>query len=550
MNLKTAAKVTVVAGASLLFLAACGSKSNSSSTSSKQTATITESAELPTMDLSKSTDVVSSNMLNNTNEGLYRLGKDSKITPGIAKSTTVSKDGKTYTFTLRKNAKWSNGDKVTAKDFVYGWQRTVNPKTASQYAYLYSGIKNADQIVAGKKDVSTLGIKADGDYKLTVTLDKPISYFKKLMGFVNFFPQNEKAVKQYGSKYGTTSSAMVYNGPYKMTGWKGTNLTWTLNKNKDYWDAKNVKMSSLKFQVVKDASTGLNLFNSNKVDDITLSGTQVKSYKNNKNFIARKSASTFYVEFNQNDSNKALAKAFKNKKIRQALSMAISRKQFVNDVLADGSTAAKGYVSSDLAKSPTNKKDFADDAYVASGVEYNMTKARKLLNEGLKEVGESSLNIKLLSDDTDGGKKSTEYLQGQWQKLSSKIKVTNQNVPFKTRLQRSQNGDFDTVISAWNADFTDPISFLSLFTSDNSYNNGRYNSAAYDTAVNNAEGKDANDTTTRWNDMVTAEKQLMTDQGIAPIYQKTEAHLMRTNLKGIIYNTAGSQYNYKYMYVK
>lgn len=548
MNLKTAAKVTAVAGASLLFLAACGSKSNSSS--GKQTATIAEKSELPTMDLSKSTDVTSSNMLNNTNEGLYRLGKDSKITPGIAKSTTVSKDGKTYTFTLRKNAKWSNGDKVTAKDFVYGWQRTVNPKTASQYAYLYSGIKNADEISSGKKAVSSLGVKADGDYKLTVTLDKPIPYFKKLMGFVNFFPQNEKAVKKYGSKYGTTSADMVYNGPYTMTGWKGTNLTWSLKKNKDYWDAKSVKMSSIKFQVVKDASTGLNLFNSNKLDDAILSGTQVKNYKTNKNFLLRKTASTFYVEFNQKDSDSQLAKAFQNKKIRQALSMAISRKQFVNDVLADGSTQAKGYVSSDLAKSPTNKKDFADDSYVPSAVEYNMTEAKKLLNEGLKETGQSSLKINLLSDDTDAAKKSTEYVQGQWQKLSSKVKVTNQNVPFKTRLQRSQNGNFDTVISAWNADFTDPISFLSLFTSDNSYNNGRYNSSTYDTAIKNATGKDANNETARWNDMVTAEKTLMTDQGIAPIYQQAEAHLTRTSLKGIIYNTAGSQYNYKYMYVK
>ncbi|MFC6295444.1 peptide ABC transporter substrate-binding protein [Lactiplantibacillus daoliensis] len=548
MNLKTAAKVTAVAGASLLFLAACGSKSNSSS--GKQTATITESAELPTMDLSKSTDVVSSNMLNNTNEGLYRLGKNSKITPGIAKSTTISKDGKTYTFTLRKNAKWSNGDKVTAKDFVYGWQRTVNPKTASQYAYLYSGIKNADAITSGKKSVSSLGIKADGDYKLTVNLEKPIPYFKKLMGFVNFFPQNEKAVKKYGSKYGTTSSAMVYNGPYEMTGWKGTNLSWSLKKNKDYWDAKNVKMSSIKFQVVKDASTGLNLFNSNKVDDTVLSGTQVKNYKTNKNFKLRKTASIFYVEFNQKDKDSGLAKAFQNKKVRQALSMAISRKQFVNDVLANGSTAAKGYVSSELSKNPSTGKDFADDAYVASGVEYNMTEAKKLLNEGLKESGQTSLKINLLSDDTDAAKKSTEYVQGQWQKLSSKVKVTNQNVPFKTRLLRSQNGNFDTVISAWNADFTDPISFLSLFTSDNSYNNGRYNSAAYDTAIKNANDKDANNETARWNDLVTAEKTLMEDQGVAPIYQQAEAHLTRTSLKGIIYNTAGSQYNYKYMYVK
>ncbi|RRK09981.1 peptide ABC transporter substrate-binding protein [Lactiplantibacillus garii] len=548
MNLKTAAKVTAVAGASLLFLAACGSK-NSSSSSSKATANMTMSAELPTMDLSKSTDVVSSDMLNNTNEGLYRIGKNGSITPGIAKATKISNGGKTYTFTLRKNAKWSNGDKVTAKDFVYGWQRTVNPKTASQYAYLYSGIKNADQIVNGKKPVSSLGIKADGDYKLVVTLDKPIAYFKKLMGFVNFYPQNESVAKKYGSKYGTTSTAMVYNGPYKMTGWTGTNLSWTLKKNNDYWDKKAVKMDSIKYQVVKDQSTGLNLFNSNKADDTTLSSQQVKNYKTNKNYLVRKTASTFYVELNRKDSDSTIAKAFKNKKIRQALSYAINRNEYVKNTLGDGSTVAKGYVSQDLAKNPKTGKDFTDDAYVASGVTYNQAKAKQLWKEGMKEIGETKLNIKLLSDDTDGAKKSTEYIQGAWEKLPG-LTVTNQNVPFKTRLQRSQNGNFDTVISAWNADFTDPISFLSLFTSDNSYNNGRYNSAEYDSLIKKAEGTDANNASARWTDMVNAEKQLMNDQGVIPIYQKAEAHLTRTNLKGIIWNTAGTNYNLKYMSVK
>ncbi|MFC6179831.1 peptide ABC transporter substrate-binding protein [Lactiplantibacillus daowaiensis] len=550
MNLKTAAKVTVVAGASLLFLAACGSNNSSSSTGkTKQVANLTETAELPTMDISKSTDVVSSDALNNTNEGLYRIGKNGSITPGIAKATKVSNGGKTYTFTLRKNAKWSNGDKVTAKDFVYGWQRTVNPKTASQYAYLYSGIKNADQIVNGKKAVSTLGIKAEGDYKLVVTLDKPIAYFKKLMGFINFFPQNEKVVNKYGSKYGTTSTAMVYNGPYKMTGWTGSNLSWKLVKNKDYWDAKSVKMKQLNFQVVKENSTGLNLFNSGKVDDTTLSSQQVKNYKTNKNYKVRQTASTFYLELNRNDSNKTLAKAFKNKKIRQALSLSINRNEYVNTVLGDGSKVSKGYVSSGLANNPKTGKDFVDDAYVKSGVEYNMTKAKKLFKEGMKEIGAKSLTIKLLSDDTDKAKQSSEYIQGQWQKLSG-LKVTNNNVPFKTRLSRSTSGNFDTVLSAWNADFTDPISFLSLFTSSNTYNNGKYKSAAYDKYVANAEGKDANNTTARWNDMVNAEKTLMNDQGVIPVYQQATAHLTRTNLKGIIYNTAGSLYNYKYMYVK
>ena len=178
------------------------------------------------MDLSKATDSVSFTQISNTFEGLYRLGKDSKITPGLATSEKVSKDGKTYTFTLRKNDKWSNGDPVTAQDFVYSWRRTVNPKTESEYSYLFSGIKNADKIVAGKKPATSLGIKAVGKYKLVVTLERRIPYFNKLMGFAVFFPQNEKAVKNYGSKYGTASKYLVYNGPYIQKGWTGSNLSW------------------------------------------------------------------------------------------------------------------------------------------------------------------------------------------------------------------------------------------------------------------------------------------------------------------------------------
>ena len=190
MKLRKVAAAGSVVALSALALAACGNKS----TTSTKVLNWDETAELPTMDLSKSTDTVSFDALANTMEGLYRLGKDSKIEPGLAKKTKVSDNGKQYTFYLRKD-KWSNGDNVTAKDFVYSWQRTVNPKTASQYAYLFSGIKNADQIAAGKKAPSTLGIKAEGNYKLVVTLDKKMPYFKLLMGFTVFFPQNTTDVE-------------------------------------------------------------------------------------------------------------------------------------------------------------------------------------------------------------------------------------------------------------------------------------------------------------------------------------------------------------------
>lgn len=540
MKLKKFATAGAVVAVSALTLAACGSKSSSGD--SKQVLNWDESAELPSMDLSKATDVVSFNQLNNTLEGLYRLGKDSKVEPGLAKKTHVSDDGLTYTFDLRKS-KWSNGDDLTAKDFVYSWQRTVDPKTGSQYAYLFDGVKNANAIMDGKKKTSELGIKADGDYKLTVNLEKQIPYFKLLMGFPVFFPQNEKVVKDAGSKYGTASKYMVYNGPFKLTKWTGSNLSWSLNKNGKYWDKKNVKLDKINYKVNKSNSTSYNLYKTDKLDATPLSSQQAKQLKNDKEFLTRKNASTFYFQYDQTQ------KRFQNKKIRQALSLAVNREQLTKKVLGDGSTVSKGLVSKGLAKN--DGKDFADQAYVKDGVQYDKKKAKQLWQEGLKETGESKMSIKLLSDDTDKAKDTTEYVQSQIEStLGDSVNVQVQNVPFKTRLTRSEQGDFDMVITAWGADFADPISFLDLFTSDNSQNDGEWKNEEYDKLIQASKTTDAGDADKRWDDLVQAEKILAQEQGVAPLYQQSTAWMVKDKVKGVIYNSSGANYNFKDAYIK
>ena len=536
MQIKSAVKLGAVALASTFVLAACGSKTSDSA--KKQSVNFMVASEIPTMDTSKATDTIGLTQLANTEEGLYRLGKNSSVHNALATKTVVSKDKKTYTFTLRKNAKWSNGDKVTAKDFVYSWQRTVNPKTASEYAYLFSGIKNADKIAAGKANYKTLGIKADGDYKLTVTLDRPVPYFKLLMGFALFFPQNQKAVEKYGSKYGTASNKLVYNGPYKSVGWTGTNLKWKLVKNPQYWNKKHIKMDTINYQVVKDSSTALNLYNSKKLDVTTITGSQVAQYKNNKAYKLRKEASTFYLQLNEKRSY------FKNKKIRQAVSMSIDRNQLTSKVLADGSQNPLGYVSAGLAENPKTGQDFAKEAQVKSAVTQNLTQAKKLLKEGLKEEGMSSLKFTLMADDTPAGKATNEFLQSQIEKLGSNVKVTVQNIPFKTRLTNSTNGKFDAVVTGWGADFADPISFLQLFVTGNSNNNGSWSNKEYDKLIKASSTTDANNEEKRWDDMVKAEKILMKDQGIVPIYQQAASQLWNTKLKGEVYNTSGINFDY------
>ena len=529
------------AGATVLIagstLAACGSNSNSSSSSAKKTINWMDSAEIPTMDISKATDVTSFNQLGNVEEGLYRLGKNSKVENALATDTKVSKNGKTWTFTLR-NSKWSNGDKLTAKDFVYSWRRTVNPKTASQYAYLFEGIHNATQISAGKAPVNSLGVKAEGDNKLVVTLDKRIPYFKLLMGFPLFFPQNQKVVEANGSKYGTSSKTTAFNGPFVQKGWTGSNLSWKLVKNKNYWDKKNVKLDAINYSVQKTPSTAYNLYQSNKLDATILDSQQTKNLKHQKGYTLRDTAATFYLQFNQKK------KIFQNADLRRAISMSINRKA-LGSALGGANTPATSLTSKGVVNH--DGKDWSEVVGDKKNAAYNPTEAKKLYKKALKELGVKNVSFTILSDDTDSGQKTTETLQSQLEENLKGMKVSVANVPFKTRLNRSTNGNFDVVVSGWSADFADPISFVDLFTSKNAQNNGKWSNSQYDKLI--ADSKTTADTTKRWDDLEKAEKILLSDEGIAPLYYKTEAWLVRPDIKGIVYNGAGLNYNFKNTYV-
>ncbi|MBT9672218.1 peptide ABC transporter substrate-binding protein [Secundilactobacillus kimchicus] len=533
--------LTTIGVASLsLLLAAC----SSGGSQSKKAVTMSTDAQLASMDPSKTTALGSFDMLNNTNEGLYRLGKDSKPEVGLATKMTQSKNGKHFVIDIRPNTKWSNGDTVTAKDFVYGWQRTVNPKTASQYSYLYSGIKNADAIMNSKKSPATLGIKATGKYELTVDLDQRIPYFKLLLGFPVFFPQNQKAVEKYGSGYGTRSSRMVYNGPFKLAKWNGTGNTWQLERNNQYWDKKAVKLDTVKYQVVQDNQTGLNQYNQKKLIGTALSGNQAKNLKNNKDMVVRPQSSSYYLAMNQKLT------LFKNKKIRQAISMAIDRDQIVKNVLGDGSMNNGSFVSKGLATNPKTGKDFTADAKTPESMTYNLKKAQALWKQGLRETGVKNPSFTLLSSDSPAGKQVTEFLQGKLEKNLPGLKVTTQNVPLRTLLSKQGDHDYQVTLASWFADFADPITFLNILTTKNPSNNPQWSNAKYDKLIQASSTTDANNAEKRWDDMVKAQNILLEDQGVTPLYQSAAPWLMNRSLKDLVYNSAGANYNWKTAYMK
>ncbi len=530
-------------------LAACGKHNSQSSGNGKyassQVLNLSYPSSLDSIDISNMSGYGSTG---NIFESLYRLGKNGSITPGLAKSTKVLKDGKTYTFTIR-NAKWSDGSKITAQDFVYSWKRTVTPATKSQYAYLFSGVKNADEIVAGKKSPSTLGVKAQGEHTFIVTLDKPITYFKKLMTYPLFGPISEKAVKKWGSKYATKAQYMLYSGPFKLTGWTGTNNSWQFVKNNQYWDKKAVHLQKINYTVNESTTTTLNLFQEKKLDLTQLASEQVKNMKSSSDYTTYPYSITAFLVYNFQDSNATIKKALNNAKIRQAISLSINRKTLVKNVIGAASTVSKTFVPQDLVKDAKTDKDFADESTVKNSTSYNKALAQKLWKQGLKETGIKKLSIQLLASNDEPNKPISQYLKSALEKNLDGLTVNLSNIPSKVASSRAQSGDFDLYLSGWGADFNDPISHLQIMTNNSGYNYGKYNSSTYNALVNKAQNQDANDTSARWQDMINAEKTIMKDQGITPLYQTVYSYLQNPKVKGIIHNTAGTQWNYKYAYI-
>lgn len=531
-----------------LFLTACGSKDNASSKSNgkyaaNQTLNWTESSALATADLAKATDTLSFNVLLNTQEGLYRLDKNGIPHNALATKTLVSNNGKTYTFDLRKNANWSNGQKVTAKDFVYSWQRTLDPKTASQDAFYLYQVKNAQEINEGKKNLNDLGIKALGKYKLRVELTKPVSYFKKLLAWPLFFPVNETAVAKYGTKYGTQARYTVSNGPFKLTKWTGTNKKWTLVKNNNYWAKNDVHLKKINELVTESTTTSYELYSDKKVDETLLSGQQVKNNKNSKAFVKRLPTATTRLDLNQNK-----IPAFKNINIRRALSLAIDRRALTQNVLQDGSVPLKGFVPAGMGKNPQTQQAFNDEAYVKKAVSYDLQEAKKLLKKGYKETGTHKLQFTIVTADTDSSKQTVEYLQSALAKLPG-VSLNVSTIPFVQLIAKQHAGNYEASIQTWQSVFADPINFLDIYESNSSYNTSGWKNAEFDKLTDEAENTFGNQPQKRWEKLVAAEKLLLTQQGTIPLYQVSKSQLLRPNVKNVTYNPAGVPYDWKNAYI-
>lgn len=533
----------VLLGSSILLVACSNSASKSSSTrtakSYERSINWMTNSEVESLDPAKADDIASEEQIANLYEGLYRLGNNSKVEPGVAKSSSVSKDGLTWTFNLRKNAKWSNGDPVTAQDFVYAWKRQVNPKTASSQVNNYEGIKNAIAISEGKKKVNSLGVKADGKYKLVVNFEEKVPYFKVVTA-ISLKPLDSKIVDKYGSKYGTKSAYGVYNGPFKSTGWTGSNLSWKLEKNKNYWDAKNVKLNTVNYSVQKTTSTDYNLYQTGKLDAALLDTQAAKSMKDKKGYTVLTLGNTTYLSYNYKKR-----KIFRNANLRRALSMAINRKQLIS-VIGNYNKEAKTFSATNVV---LDKENFAD--YVVKNnsannkhMEYDKKSAQKYFNKALKELGKKKISFTLTADDDDVYKKQTEFIQSALKDaFGSKISVSVSNLPRATRLSRQMAGNYDVIVCGLTSDFPDPYHFLYYMTKGQTYNFGKWENKSYDKAISASRTMNSSK---RKSELLKAEQILTNQQAVSPLYHSGQAWMIRPNVKGLVFN--GEYPDFKYTY--
>ena len=534
-TVKVLLALTTAAG----MLAGCGSKTDT------DTFRFANDTDIVGMDSTVVDDAMSFNAITAITDGLTTVDVKGNTIPGIAKSWDVSNNGLTYTFHLR-DAKWANGDDVTAQDFVYSWHRII--KNAGNYAYMLgsegASIKNADSLIdlgttATDEQLNTLGIKATDDKTVVVDLEKNVPYFVGLMSFPCYFPQNQKFVEKCGKNYATKPEYILGNGAYKMTKWiKGNKATFT--KNDKYYDAKSVKTKNIEMYLVQDPKTAAQNFDNGKVDYATINSTLVDKYKGKDTFKAIREGYLAYLICNFKADTTA------NKNLRHALSYAINRKDLCDNILKDGSQPATGFVPAQLCKSPSGK-DFREES--GKYVDYDVKKAQEYLDAAKKELGTDTITVDLLYG-TDESPMDTmaEYLQGSFTKLKG-LKVNMVATVKKDRIyNREANGNFQVVCTRWGPDYADPTTYLNLATTDNSNNYGKYTSAKYDALMEQIQKE--SDLTKRWDLMIQAEKIIMDDLAYVPVFEKGSAALKAKNVKGLVVVPVGTPYTFKYVKLK
>ncbi|MCY4181787.1 MAG: peptide ABC transporter substrate-binding protein [Gammaproteobacteria bacterium] len=497
--------------------------------------TIALRTEPPQLDYGRATDSISLTVLFHTVEGLLTYDDNMALIPGVAERHEIRGDG--ATFWLRGDARWSNGEPVTAHDFVFAWRRVQDPATASAYAFIMYPVKNAEAINRGELPPEALGVRALGDRVLEVEFERPTPYFDKLVAFVTFYPVNEAFFQSTDGRFGASADMLLYNGPYVMNEWiHSASMRW--DRNPDYWGGHKGFIDTIHVgYITQDVNARLNLFKDGQIADTQLVPQMLGEAMERRWQIDRSMDGTvFFLQLNFRDGRLTA-----NKNFRKALLYAQDPVEFVYKALKEPSympavslfpfwiRGAEGYFRQEHPPTPH---------------EYNVAKAREHLELARRELGlETFPPIHLLADDSPLGSISSEYYQAVYTRnLGLELRIDKQI--FKQRLAKMDAGEFDIVVSGWGPDYDDALTFGDLFSSWNLNNRGRYASPEMDALVRIAQSE--LDPVKRMAAFGEIQDLVHEDVVIVPMYERGWSFVVDPRLKGFKRRAVGPEVDYTY----
>lgn len=544
----------LMAGTMMLGVVGCGGSSDTAGTeaSASDSASAGSSSDMNVMletpieslDPQQATDGTSFEVIADYTDGLMQMDADGQAVPAIAESYDLSDDGLTYTFHLRSDAKWSNGTPVTAADFVFAWQRAVDPAVASEYAYMLSDIgqvKNAAEIIAGEKDKSELGVTAVDDVTLQVELNVPVSYFLSLMYFPTFYPVNEEFFNSCGDTFATSPETTLSNGAFVLDSYEPAATAFHLTKNADYYDAAKVQLSGLSYQVIQDSQQALMNYQTGVLDTTLVNGEQVDQVKDDPEFMTVGAGYLWYVS-----PNMSAVPELANLNVRLAMTMAIDRDAITADVLKDGSAATYTAVPTEFAAGPDGSDFSGDQSKFSDVCRFDAAAAADYWAKGLEELGITELSLDMVVDADDAPQKVAQVLKEQWETTLPGLTVNLVVEPKKQRVQDMQEGNFQLGLTRWGPDYADPMTYLGMWITDNSNNYGLWSNADYDAIIAECTTGDlCTDAEGRWARLYDAEQIVMDEAVIYPLYTQCNAEMLSSKVTGVEYHPVALNRVYK-----
>ncbi|SUY46959.1 oligopeptide ABC transporter periplasmic oligopeptide-binding protein [Clostridium putrefaciens] len=500
-------------------------------------------ADPKTLDPALNAAVDGATVLSNAFEGLTKLDNKDAPIAGVAERWDISSDELEYTFHLRKDAKWSDGQQVKASDFEYAWKRALDPNTAAEYAYQLYYLKNAESYNSkeakdgkAKATVDEIGVKAIDDSTLKVTLEYPTKYFLSLTAFPTYFPVRKDIVDKNPTAWSNEVSSYISNGPFKMSEWKPKD-TITFVKNENYWNESKIKLEKIEYKMIDEATAALSAFKTGQFDIIESPPAQeLPNLLKDGTAKIYPSLGTYFYCLNLSDKaegvDKEAAKALKDPKVRKALTLAINRKDIVENVTKGEQIPAVSFVPKGIKES--GDKDFQNKEYYKP--EGNIEEAKKLLAEAGYPEGKGFPTIPLSYNTNQGHQNIAQAVQDMWRKNLG-IEVELKNEEWKVFQESRNNKDYIIARHGWIGDYSDPMTFLDMWSSTSGNNDAAYDNKDYDKALNNA--KNELDPAKRMAFLHEAEDLLMNDMPIVPIYYYTNIICQKDYVKGVVKSPLG-----------